>query len=116
MAPEIHARYQRAGELLDDVLAARGEHAAAHAAAAEPPTARAREDIQTPAEGARIAAAAVLLALPQAAARPRRSLPVLRRNAVASLTLNWRTGEFNLVTTIRQLPSRQSPDALRISS
>ena len=24
MAPEIHARYQRAGELLDDVLAARG--------------------------------------------------------------------------------------------
>ena len=36
MAPEIHARYQRAGELLDDVLAARSTQLAAHAADAAP--------------------------------------------------------------------------------
>ena len=41
------------------------------------------QDIQTRLQGARDAAAALLLALPQAAARALRSLPVLRRNAVA---------------------------------
>ena len=42
MAPDIHARYQRAGDLLDDVLAAR-EPAPAHGrdAARPPPTAAA---------------------------------------------------------------------------
>ena len=47
MAPEILGRYQRAGELLDDVLAARGSTPAAHAAADARPTARRAEDIQT---------------------------------------------------------------------
>jgi serine/threonine protein kinase len=35
MAPEIHARYQRAGDLLDDVLAARGPRRTPRAAAPE---------------------------------------------------------------------------------
>ena len=83
MAPEIHARYQRAGELLDDVLAARGSTPRPHAAAVAHRQ-RERRGHPDPAQGARSAAAALLLALPQAAARPRRSLPVLRRKAVAT--------------------------------
>ena len=44
MAPEIHARYQRAGELLDDVLAARGSAAAATPRAAPAPRRSSRAD------------------------------------------------------------------------
>ena len=51
MAPEIHARYQRAGELLDDVLAARGStpRRTPRRAAGAPPSRRPKtsQDIQT---------------------------------------------------------------------
>ncbi len=57
-------------------------HAAADAAAGRAQAIRRAQDIQTRLQGARSAAAALLLALPQAAARPLRSLPVLRRSAV----------------------------------
>ena len=88
MAPDIHARYQRAGDLLDDVLAARGRPSRARAARRRrrPTAAPTRsQDIQTRLQGARDAAAALLLALPQAAARAVRPLPVLRRSAVSRL-------------------------------
>ena len=93
MAPEIHARYQRAGDLLDDVLAARSSaprrtprpRAAAAERGAAPDSVA--QDIHLAPQGARDAAAALLLALPQAAPRPLGSLPVLRRSAVA-LTLS----------------------------
>ena len=87
MAPDVTARYQRAADLLEDLLAAR---APARRAAGRPPSAatgrrRAGDDAQgdpVAAAGARSARRPVLLALPQAAARAHRSLPVLRRNAV----------------------------------
>ena len=96
MAPEITARYQRAPELLDDVLAARAAQPRAHAAAREPPApaaaaARAPRDdahgIQTRAPGARGPGRALLLAVPQAAARAHRSLSVLRRNAISGIAV-----------------------------
>jgi len=46
MAPEIHARYQRASDLLDDVLAARGSRRTPRPAAAEA-TSDEAQDIQT---------------------------------------------------------------------
>ena len=46
MAPEIHARYQRASDLLEDVLAARGSRRTPRPAAAEPPTDES-QDIQS---------------------------------------------------------------------
>ena len=73
MAPDISQRYQRAGELLDDVLAARGTQPADAAPR------RRRLDVgidvagyPDAAQGSRSAAAALLLALPQSAARPLR--------------------------------------------
>ena len=45
MAPEIHARYQRAGDLLDDVLAARGARPATHAAPGGDGRGRAADDV-----------------------------------------------------------------------
>ena len=75
MAPDVTARYQRAADLLDDVLAARDAERGAAAARRRrrrtrpPATATTRRSIQSPAAGARDAAGAVLLALPQAAAR-----------------------------------------------
>ena len=62
MAPDIHSRYQRAGELLEDVLAARSSTSSADAATAlSGPSAASEtegaEDIQTAAQGARNAAA-----------------------------------------------------------
>ena len=87
--PTLTTRYQRAGDLLDDLLAAaaaggRGPQPARRDATGRQtdPSAR-RRDIQTRLQGARDAAAAVLLALPQAAARALGSLPVLRRGAVS---------------------------------
>ena len=93
MAPEIHARYQRAGELLDDVLAARGaapRRTPRSTPGGEPAGGvRRRAGDPQPPEGARSAAAALLLALPQAAPRPLGSLPVLRRSPVASDARSW---------------------------
>ena len=86
MAPDVTARYQRAADLLDDVLAARD---AGTPHAGRPPSeatsvAHAGRCPGHPvaAAGARSARRPVLLAVPQAAARADRSLPVLRRNAV----------------------------------
>ena len=98
MAPDIHARYQRAGELLDDVLAVRG--AAARASSAQSRAGRRRRTRTRRTSRSRLkargdAAATLLLALPQAAARPLRSLPVLRRNPVV------RNGNGNGVTGMR---------------
>jgi len=45
MAPEIHARYQRASDLLDDVIAARGPRRTPRPAGSEPPTEE-TQDIQ----------------------------------------------------------------------
>ena len=88
MAPELTRRYQRATDLLDDVLAAR--QAIAHAAAGTPVRSRRRQrggrddgqSIQTRSARAGNARGAVLLAMPQAAPRPYRSLPVLRGDTV----------------------------------
>ena len=88
MSPEVHSRYQRASEVVEDILAARSAAepkrtpipAAVPADAA--PGGRAGHPFQ--AEGAGNAAAALLLALPQAAPRPGRPLPVLRRNSINS--------------------------------
>ena len=86
MAPEVTDRYQRASDLLDDVLGARTPPAPRRI-----PTAcdtcrqrrsvaratRGRRQPSEPAPSARITGGALLLAMPQAAARPQRSLPVL---------------------------------------
>ena len=73
LAPEVSERYQRASELLDDLATAADiDHNATE-----------MEDIRKPPEGARGAQARLLLALPQAAARAQRHLPLLRREAVA---------------------------------
>ena len=94
MAPEVTARYQRASDLLDDVLAARrASHTsgARRRTGARPEPAAARGAARRcarhsdPAARARRAGGAVLLAVPQAAARAHRSLSVLRRSAVAAL-------------------------------
>ena len=88
MAPDVTARYQRAADLLEDVLAARD-------AGARPPAGRRLEGTAVAnagrcpghpvaAAGARSARRPVLLAVPQAAARADRSLPVLWRDAVDS--------------------------------
>ena len=87
MAPEVTARYQRAADLLDDVLAARTaaqpRRTPAEAAGGRPErTGRAARatmptSIQTPAPRARSARGAVLLAVPQAAARAHGSVSVL---------------------------------------
>ena len=90
MAPAVGDRYQRAGDLLDDLLAARTKWVGSRRAAAPSHRRRAAprrprdelQDIQGAAAGARDARAALLLALPQAAARAHRPLPVLRRSAV----------------------------------
>ena len=91
MAPEIRARYQRAGELLDDVLAAAGRDAAPDRAAPADRRRRGQRHPDPP-QGPGIAAAALLLALPQAPARALGSVPVLRRSPVASRAVelgNW---------------------------
>ena len=104
MAPEVTARYQRAADLLDDVLAAR--HARRGAPAPRRPRrwrpARAvhRDDahgIQTAAARARDAGPALLLAVPQAAARAHRSVPVLRGTAIRNTGI--RTEKQNFVSS-----------------
>ena len=85
LAPDVTARYQRAADLLDDVLAARAPAPARRPAASRrTPSRRARRRPGHPVAAARPRSAGrpLLLALPQAAARPDRSLPVLRRDAV----------------------------------
>ncbi len=86
MAPEVTDRYQRASDLLDDVLGARTPPAPDDLnslptpAASDGPSRVPREDagsLQSRLASARIAGRALLLAVPQAAARPQRSLPVL---------------------------------------
>ena len=88
MAPDIANRYQSAQELHDELRAAGGDTPAAESPShAEPPAgsaqAVARDAGDTP-QNVRAPAlhGAVLLALPQTAARARRPLPVLRRGAV----------------------------------
>ena len=99
MAPETTARYQRAADLLDDVLAARNAtRTPAPGAAPRPSAGRAHgsrrcAEHPEPAAGARRAGRAVLLALPQAAARANGSLSVLRRGAVGH-GVPYRTGVF----------------------
>jgi hypothetical protein len=46
MAPEVHARYQRASDLLDDVLAARGNTTARRTPRATPQSGHASGDVQ----------------------------------------------------------------------
>ena len=87
MAPDVTARYQRAADVLEDVLAARDAGARP---AGRPPSrgkqqSRTRDDaqgIQSRLRAREAPAGRVLLAVPQAAARADRSLPLLRRNAV----------------------------------
>ena len=81
MAPDIHARYQRASDLLDDVLAA-GAKGGRRPASTERRRAARRARHSDAAEGAREPATALLLAVPQAVARPLRSVSVLRRSSV----------------------------------
>ena len=87
MAPEVHARYQRASDVLEDILAARGNTTPRRTP--RPATAqgesgpRKRAGHPDSAEGARRSGSALLLALPEAAARPNRPLPVLRRSSVS---------------------------------
>ena len=85
MAPDVTARYQRAADVLEDLLAARApapprRPAAVSRDAAESAGRRPGDPVE--AAGARSARRPVLLAVPQAAARAHRSLPLLRRNAV----------------------------------
>ena len=86
MAPDVTARYQRASDLLEDVLAARAPAPARAAGRRLEGTAvehaGRRPGHPVAAAGPRSARRPVLLAVPQAAARADRSLPVLRRNAV----------------------------------
>jgi hypothetical protein len=85
MAPEITERYQRASDLLHDVLGGRPAPVR-KVSRGGPSEGLAGDDRATqrsrprPGDGR---ALAVLLALPQAAARARRPLPVLRRGTVA---------------------------------
>ena len=81
MSPEIPARYQRASEVLEDILCARdARRAASRVQLRRPPMPAPRASGHSDApQGPRDASAAVLLALPEAAARPLRSLSVLRR-------------------------------------
>ena len=90
MAPGVGERYQRAGELLDDLLAARARwagswgsrpQAAPRHAPCWDPWRRAAGDPRA-ASGPGGTAAALLLALPQAAAPAHGPLPVLRRGTV----------------------------------
>jgi len=46
MAPEIHARYQRASDLLDDVLAARSSASARRTPRVTPQSGQASEEVQ----------------------------------------------------------------------
>ena len=88
MAPDIHARYQRAGDLLDDVLAARGSGPATRRRGRRRramPRREEAQDIQIRLKARETPQAALLLALPQAAARPIGPLPVLRRSPVRSV-------------------------------
>ena len=93
MAPDIHARYQRAGDLLDDVLAARGAGAATRTPRRRrrrrrPRRRRRRRRTSTARLKAREdAAAALLLALPQAAPRP---LAIAARSAAKRSSV-WRS-------------------------
>ena len=87
MAPDISARYQRAADLLDDVLGIRtpkGRHTPAHGVAMTDDPSRGsrgnRDEPGTSRPGAiaRNTRSKVLLAVPQAAARTDRSVSVLR--------------------------------------
>ena len=85
MAPDVTARYQRAADVLEDLLAARAPAPARRPAAAlEGPAENAgrRPGDSVEAAGAGSACGPFLLAVPQAPARADRSLPLLRRNAV----------------------------------
>ena len=87
MAPDVTARYQRAADVLEDLLAARAPAPARRPAAVskdQHENAGRRPGDSVEAAGARSACGPVLLAVPQAAARADRSLPVLRRNAVGT--------------------------------
>ena len=91
LAPALSDRYARASDVLHDVLAARvaGPKRVARAALQRRRQGRrhGRRHPVPAARARRLARAAVLLALPQAAARPGRQVPVLRRSPVgATLT------------------------------
>ena len=85
MAPEVTDRYQRASDLLDDcsgrdVAGSETISTACDTCRQRRSVARAtrgRRQPSEPAPSARITSGALLLAMPQAAARPQRSLPVL---------------------------------------
>ena len=96
LAPDLGVRYQRASELLADIMALGARRLV--------PSPRAsgrrrvgrgrpvRGDAGHPftLAGARSAAGAFLLALQKAPPRPLRSLPVLRRSAVDAIIFTWR--------------------------
>ena len=91
MAPDLTMRYQRASDLLEDVLAERrasrtppASAAPRHAGGGRRRRGSRRRGAGSPPapQSARIAPAALLLALPQAAARPLGPLSLLRRNTV----------------------------------
>ena len=87
MAPDVSSRYQRAADLLEAVLAARGRPIAPvrrsrRSRPARPPIA-ARTTSRRALRARQAPQAPLLLALPQATARARRFMPFLRRIAVA---------------------------------
>ncbi len=88
MAPAVGDRYQRAGELLDDLLAARTKWVGSRPGRVVAGTSARRgakdelSEIQGRLRARETPAAALLLALPQAAPLADRPLPVLRRSAV----------------------------------
>ena len=92
MAPAVGERYQRAGELLDDLLAARSKWATTRSArgggSGQAPSPRRTtaagelQEIQGRLQARETPRRTILLALPQAAARAVRPLPVLWRSAV----------------------------------
>ena len=89
MAPDIPSRYQRASDVLDDVLAVRKRGDATDTVCRRIGARRGSGD-SNPIESPGGPSAALLLALPEAAPRTFRSLPVLRRSSVVhGPFLNW---------------------------
>ena len=109
------ARYQRAPDLLDDVLVRARQSGAANPCRPGPrpslsprvaPPARRRAGDPDAAARPRSASRAVLLAVPQAAARAHRPMPVLRRNAVAC-DWRWSSSRTTAARKIKQEKGRK---------
>ncbi len=129
MAPEIPARYQRAADVLEAVLAARARPIASRRRRRHRRTARPRrrpwrpapldsagpehvDDIQARLKAREAPQATVLLALPQGAPRAHRPVPVLRRGAVTHDAASF-AGVKRFISADRRggVRARIAPDA-----